>query len=189
MLVHLPCCRNFAIDSGMLIMHSGSELLQGKIEAQMLYWKHQLSGNLPVLALPTDRPRPAVQTPSGSSQTFSLLEARRRSVLLGSHRRGATLLTILWQLSRFCYIAILSRWPLLFIEYRQSHLFRYRQSHRVSVNRLNYCCAQIALEIEVSAACHTKEGVREVALGAYTHQKVLHSRRIVIHLKWPNPVV
>lgn len=36
------------------------------------YWQKQLSGELPVLNLPTDRPRPPVQTYQGASQLFKL---------------------------------------------------------------------------------------------------------------------
>jgi amino acid adenylation domain-containing protein len=36
------------------------------------YWREQLAGELPVLALPTDRPRPAVQTYRGAVHRFTL---------------------------------------------------------------------------------------------------------------------
>nr|BBH90794.1 hypothetical protein KTC_55450 [Thermosporothrix sp. COM3] len=36
------------------------------------YWKQKLSGELPVLGLPTDRPRPAVQTYGGASHSFPI---------------------------------------------------------------------------------------------------------------------
>ncbi|MFP3416149.1 condensation domain-containing protein, partial [Bacillus sp. SIMBA_074] len=32
------------------------------LDRQLAYWKEELSGELPVLMLPMDRPRPAVQT-------------------------------------------------------------------------------------------------------------------------------
>ena len=38
------------------------------------YWQQKLSGSLPVLELPTDRPRPAVQTYRGASFAFKLTE-------------------------------------------------------------------------------------------------------------------
>ena len=66
--------------------------LQGEVlEAQLAYWKKQLGGELPVLNLPTDRPRPAVQTSAGANlhTTFSreLTEAIQRL----SRHEGATL--------------------------------------------------------------------------------------------------
>ncbi len=41
-------------------------------EAQLAYWRQQLGGNLPVLQLSTDRPRPQVQTFRGATQSFSI---------------------------------------------------------------------------------------------------------------------
>ncbi|MBD2607328.1 amino acid adenylation domain-containing protein [Scytonema hofmannii FACHB-248] len=46
--------------------------IQGKFLAtQLNYWKQQLSGELPVLQLPTDRPRPNVTTFTGAKQYFT----------------------------------------------------------------------------------------------------------------------
>ena len=45
------------------------EWLQGEVlEAQVSYWKEQLGGNLPLVELPTDHPRPAIQTYRGKSK-------------------------------------------------------------------------------------------------------------------------
>ena len=41
---------------------------------QLAYWKQQLAGAATVLELPTDRPRPAVQSFRGATQTFQLSE-------------------------------------------------------------------------------------------------------------------
>ncbi|MEA5602484.1 amino acid adenylation domain-containing protein [Nostoc sp. UHCC 0252] len=47
--------------------------LQGEVLDNLLtYWKKQLSGNLPVLQLPTDYPRQPIQTFRGKRQSFSL---------------------------------------------------------------------------------------------------------------------
>lgn len=47
--------------------------LQGEVlENQLSYWRKQLGGNLPVVQLPTDRPRPKVQTFRGARYSFSL---------------------------------------------------------------------------------------------------------------------
>ncbi|WDD36959.1 amino acid adenylation domain-containing protein (plasmid) [Nostoc sp. UHCC 0926] len=46
--------------------------LQGELlKTQLSYWKQQLSGELPVLKLPTDRPRPDVTTFTGAKQYFT----------------------------------------------------------------------------------------------------------------------
>jgi amino acid adenylation domain-containing protein len=50
--------------------------LQGEVlDKQVSYWKKQLGGSLPVLQLPTDRPRPAVQTFNGDALAFTLEKA------------------------------------------------------------------------------------------------------------------
>ena len=67
------------------------ERLQGKIlEAQLSYWKQQLSA-VPVLELPTDRPRPPVQTYRGERRSFSLSKALSGELKALSRREGATL--------------------------------------------------------------------------------------------------
>ena len=46
--------------------HWQRDWLRGEVlERQLSYWKNQLAGELPVLDLPVDRPRPAVQTYPG----------------------------------------------------------------------------------------------------------------------------
>src|SRR4029434_11255652 len=68
------------------------EWLQGEaLDAQLSYWRTQLAGDPPRLVLPTDRPRPLVETIAGRTHEMSLpadltakLRARRR-------REGATL--------------------------------------------------------------------------------------------------
>ena len=42
------------------------------LEQQQTYWTQQLAGELPVLALPTDHPRPIRQTFQGATRTFHL---------------------------------------------------------------------------------------------------------------------
>jgi acyl carrier protein len=47
--------------------------LQGEVlDTQLAYWKQQLGSNLPILELPTDQPRPAVQTFRGAKQPLAL---------------------------------------------------------------------------------------------------------------------
>lgn len=42
-----------------------------RLATQLNYWKQQLSGDLPILQLPTDRPRPAIATFTGAKQYFT----------------------------------------------------------------------------------------------------------------------
>ncbi|HEY0605461.1 MAG TPA: condensation domain-containing protein, partial [Herpetosiphonaceae bacterium] len=68
------------------------EWLQGDVlEQQLGYWQRQLDGNLPVLELPGDYPRPPVMTHEGSfrEQLFPAALSRRLHAL--SQTEGATL--------------------------------------------------------------------------------------------------
>src|SRR4029079_18080610 len=68
------------------------EWLQGEVlERQLGYWKEQLAGAPPVLELPIDYPRPAVQTFRGAHQTMSLSEELSSGLKALTQRCGVTL--------------------------------------------------------------------------------------------------
>lgn len=69
-----------------------TEMLEGWRGQQLrAYWQKQLSGKVPVLKLPTDRPRPAVQTYRGSSHEFKLNEELAQGLRGLANAEGATL--------------------------------------------------------------------------------------------------
>ncbi|MCC5622120.1 condensation domain-containing protein, partial [Nostoc sp. CHAB 5715] len=55
------------------------------------YWQKQLAGELPVLNLPTDRPRPAIQTYQGDSFSYQLSAELTQQLQDLSRKRGVTL--------------------------------------------------------------------------------------------------
>lgn len=61
------------------------------LERQLSYWKNQLGGDLPVIDLPADRPRPAVQTYPGDRVTLTLPEKLTGALMALSQRESATL--------------------------------------------------------------------------------------------------
>ena len=66
--------------------------LQGPaLQEQLDYWKQQLAGELPVLALPLDYPRPPVQTHQGAELELELGVELSRQLKELSRREGATL--------------------------------------------------------------------------------------------------
>jgi surfactin family lipopeptide synthetase A len=66
--------------------------LQGSVvERQLEYWKRQLAGCPPILALPTDCPRPAVQTFCGAAPRAELPLRLVESLRILSRREGVTL--------------------------------------------------------------------------------------------------
>ena len=66
--------------------------LQGEVlESQLRYWKQQLEGAPQVLELPTDRPRPAVQTFRGERRSVTLSRELSEGLKRLSRAEGVTL--------------------------------------------------------------------------------------------------
>ena len=59
------------------------------------YWKKQLAGPLPVLNLPTDRPRPPIQMFRGAQHDFSLSDDLASRLRVLARAEGATLFMVL----------------------------------------------------------------------------------------------
>ncbi|MEG4011367.1 MULTISPECIES: non-ribosomal peptide synthetase [unclassified Microcoleus] len=142
--------------------------LQGEVlETQLAYWKKQLGGNLPVLNLPTDRPRSAVQTFRGAVHKFTIPKAIAEEITLLSQREKATL-----------FMTLLAAFKTL--------LYRYTGQEDILVgspianrNRreieevIGLFANTLVFRTNLSSNPTFKEllgRVREVALGAYNHQ-------------------
>jgi hypothetical protein len=68
------------------------ERLRGEIlENQMAYWRRQLGGNLPVLEMPTDKPRPRVPTFNGADSPLHIPEPLAARLRALSRRQRCTL--------------------------------------------------------------------------------------------------
>ena len=68
------------------------EWLQGDdFKRQLSYWKEHLKGDLPALQLPTDYPRPAVQTFQGGRQPITLSPRLTKALRTLSQQEGVTL--------------------------------------------------------------------------------------------------
>nr|WP_081431391.1 non-ribosomal peptide synthetase [Moorena bouillonii] len=76
------------------------------LENQLNYWKKQLAGIPTLLELPTDRPRPPVQTSQGSSLDFELNGELTQKLQALSQASGATL-----------YMTLLAAWATLLYRY------------------------------------------------------------------------
>jgi hypothetical protein len=73
-----------------------AEMLAGpEGERLWAYWQKQLSGQLPLLELPTDRPRPSVPTYRGASYDFHLNDELSRRLKELAKVQGATLYMVL----------------------------------------------------------------------------------------------
>ncbi|MEH2001260.1 MAG: amino acid adenylation domain-containing protein [Nostoc sp.] len=66
--------------------------LQGDVlQRQLIYWQQQLANAPALLVLPTDRPRPAVQTFAGAYQQFALSRELTSGLIQLSQEQGVTL--------------------------------------------------------------------------------------------------
>ncbi|HEX6292587.1 MAG TPA: amino acid adenylation domain-containing protein [Herpetosiphonaceae bacterium] len=142
--------------------------LQGAVlEQQLSYWKEHLGGELPVLELPTDHPRPPVQSFRGSTQRFVMPRALHDALIALSQRESATL-----------YMTLLAAWQTLLYRYSgQDDLLvsspianRTRQETEPLIG---FFVNTLVLRTDLSGNPSFRElllRVREVALGAYMHQ-------------------
>jgi amino acid adenylation domain-containing protein/non-ribosomal peptide synthase protein (TIGR01720 family) len=144
--------------------------LQGEtLESQLTYWKEQLGGSPPLLELPVDHPRPAVQTTRGAYQTFTMPAALAQSLKALSRQEGATL-----------FMTLLAAF--------QTLLHRYTGQDDINVgtpvanrnraeveNIIGFFVNTLVMRTDFSSEPTFRgllKRVREVALGAYAHQDV-----------------
>jgi FkbH-like protein len=144
------------------------EWLQGEVlEAQVSYWKEQLANAPALMPLPTDHPRPPVQTLRGAKQPIRISAELADSLRALGQREGVTLfMTLLAALQ-----ALLSRCS------GQPHAVVVSASanrNRPEVEGLiGYFVNQLVLHTDLSDDPEFREllkRVRKVCLGAYTHQ-------------------
>jgi amino acid adenylation domain-containing protein len=143
------------------------EWLQGTaLEAQLSYWRKQLQ-SLPVLNLPTDRPRPAKQSYRGARQPISLPESLTTAVNELSRREGVTV-----------FMTLLAAFQVL--------LYRYSRQEDVAIgspiaNRsrtelepmIGFFVNTLVLRTNLMGNPTFRElllRVRDVCLGLYAHQ-------------------
>ena len=70
--------------------------LQGDaLERELTFWKEQLAGAPPLLDLPTDRPRPTVQTYCGAAERVSFSPELSQRLKVLSHKQGTTMFMLL----------------------------------------------------------------------------------------------
>jgi acyl carrier protein len=144
------------------------EWLTGEVmESQLAYWREQLGEDLPVLELPADRPRPAIQTHRGATQMIVLPATLSEKLKTLSRREGATL-----------FMTLMAAF--------QTLLFRHSGQEEIIVgtdiaNRrrkeveglIGFFVNQLVLRTSLAGDPTFREllgRVREVALGAYAHQ-------------------
>ncbi|MBN3925209.1 non-ribosomal peptide synthetase [Nostoc sp. NMS4] len=137
------------------------------LASQMEYWKQQLSGDLPVLELPISKPRPKQQTFAGKKQTFTLSLALTNELKALSQKQGVTL-----------FMTLLAAFQTLLYRYSgQTDILvgsPIANRNRSEIEGLvgffvNTVVLRTQLE-ENSSFINLLKQVREITLGAYTHQ-------------------
>jgi amino acid adenylation domain-containing protein len=146
------------------------EWLRGEVlERQLSYWRKQLSGAPAVLEVPTDRPRPAMQSFRGSFEPLTAPAEVTTQLKELSRREGVTL-----------FMLLLGAWQVLLSRYTGTEdivvgtPIANRQRGEVE-GLIGYFVNALALRTDLSGDPTFRElmrRVREVALGAYQHQDV-----------------
>lgn len=144
--------------------------LEGHVlEQQLAYWQRQLAGAPTLLALPTDRPRPAVQTYNGAIYTFHLSPTLTRRLHGLSREEGVTL-----------FMVLLAAFQVLLYRYsNQSDIVvgtpTSGRVHRATEGVVGLFLNMLALRVQVSANLtyhDLLQKVRNVTLEAYMHQDI-----------------
>jgi amino acid adenylation domain-containing protein len=142
--------------------------LQGEaLQSQLRYWKNQLQDAAPLLDLPTDRPRPAVQCHRGAYHTFFISKDFTQALKALSQREGCTL-----------FMTLLALFDVLLYRYSgQNDILigtPIANRNRVDIEKLigffvNTLVMRARVESGDSFLSLLKQQ-REVALGAYANQ-------------------
>jgi amino acid adenylation domain-containing protein len=150
--------------------------LQGEVlETQLSYWKKQLAGAPARLELPTDRPRPPIQTYRGTKQSLVLSQALTAKLKALSLRENVSL-----------FMTLVAAFEML--------LHRYTRRHDIIIgspiagrNRteieglIGFFANTLVLRTDLSGNPSFRqllERVRKVALDAYAHQDLPFERLV-----------
>ena len=152
------------------------EWLQGEVLSKQLdYWKQQLAGAPTRLDLPTDRPRPAVQTFQGASRQLELSPELTQSLKALSLRENASL-----------FMTLLAAFQVLLFRYTGQDDFVLGSPiagrNRGEVEELiGFFVNTLALRTDLSGDptfLEVLQRVRDVALKAYEHQDLPFERLV-----------
>ncbi|MCB9450594.1 MAG: amino acid adenylation domain-containing protein [Anaerolineaceae bacterium] len=137
------------------------------LAGDVAYWKNHLQGALPVLVLPTNHPRPSVQTYTGEMHTFYLTPAVTDGLKVLSRQEKSTL-----------FMTLMAAFGVLLWRYSgQEDMVigsPIANRRRTEVEKLiGFFVNTLALRLDLSGDpgfVDLMARVREVSLGAYAHQ-------------------
>jgi hypothetical protein len=144
--------------------------LKGEVlETQLSYWEKKLAGSPPTLNLPTDRPRPTIQTFCGSQQSLIVSSYLYKSLKTLSRQKDATLFMTLFA----AFLVLLHRYT------GQDDIIVGTpiggRSRIETEGLIGFFVNTLALRTDLSGNLTFQEllaSVREIALEAYEHQDI-----------------
>ncbi|HLL48225.1 MAG TPA: condensation domain-containing protein, partial [Longimicrobiaceae bacterium] len=146
------------------------EQLQGEVlDRQLAWWRERLAGAPALLELPTDRPRPAVQTHPGAAERIALPAGLTERLAALGRREGAT-----------PYMTLLAAFQVLLAKYAGSEDVVVGspiagRTRRELEPLIGFFVNTLVLRTDLSGDPSFRETlrrVREVTLGAYEHQEL-----------------
>ncbi|HJT56849.1 MAG TPA: amino acid adenylation domain-containing protein, partial [Ktedonobacteraceae bacterium] len=152
--------------------------MQGEVaEAQLAYWRNKLADSSPTLLLPTDYPRPAVQSLQGAALRIELPLELCEELRTLSRREGATLFMTMLAI----FFALLKRYS------GQDDISigtgianrRWRETESLIGMIINTLVLRTRLSSELTFRELLKQ-VREVTLEAYAHQDLPFERVVEV---------
>lgn len=144
------------------------------LDSLLAYWKDRLEG-LPMLQLPTDRPRPAVQEARGSMQFLSLPEPLTESLKTLSKQQGCNL-----------FVTLLAAFKTLLHRYTGQEDIVVgtpvaNRNHREIQSLIGCFVNPLVLRSDLSgnpSFCEMMSRVHDVVSGAYVHQDMPFERLV-----------
>ncbi|OKH59462.1 non-ribosomal peptide synthetase [Scytonema sp. HK-05] len=142
-------------------------LQQEVLRKQLAYWKEQLTGATSLLELPTDRPRPAIQSYRGAIEKFSLSKELSEAIAALSQKQGVTL-----------FMTLLAAFQTLLYRYTDQTDICVgtpiaNRNRRETEGLIGLFANTLVLRSNLSGNPSFSDllsQVRKVALGAYAHQ-------------------
>ncbi|TCP58025.1 amino acid adenylation domain-containing protein [Tumebacillus sp. BK434] len=145
------------------------KFLQEELGPQIDYWKNQLGGDLPALQLPTDRPRPPMQSHKGAQLTFRLPQEVGDKLIRLSQQQGATL-----------FMTLMAAFQTLMMHYSGQEDFAVgtpiaNRNRQDTESIIGFFVNTLAMRADLSGNPTFLELIsraKESALGAFAHQDV-----------------
>ncbi|GCE13519.1 non-ribosomal peptide synthetase [Tengunoibacter tsumagoiensis] len=143
--------------------------LESDAQEALNYWRQHLKNAPAILNLPTDRPRPAIQTFSGSVESLMLNTQLTMALRTLSQREEVTL-----------FMTLLAAWQTLLWRYTDQDdicvgTFIAGRTHAETEGLIGFFINNLVLRTDLSGNPTFQEllrRVREVTLGAYAHQEI-----------------